>query len=1172
MGHPFLKRIRHNSKHRQLGRSTLRATSPQPPVVDTESVYNSLPALCMALTPSGRVVSLNRFGGQLLGVHHSVAIGNNVFGWLDEADAPAFISYLEQCSHSALHVAPISCAFVHRLGRLIQIRGTIRQAPEIGVGVMVLAGVLVGDRVTDPTGLLDRYLQQAINSSTDWACIYNVARRQMAFMGQKLLNSLGYSLENVRGQSWEAFVHPRDVAALEAYLQVCLERTPRRAELLDWDADTNGASQAIYDPAEGRHTSVSDSSFSSDPVTIPFSGDANPGSQLKQIESDADATALTSQLADVVEFRIRSRSGKWRWWSSQGSGFVAPAGLLPERRVEGFVLGTVRDITERKQAEVSLHHRIQQERVLRGVAEKISESLDLDRILVTTADEVRHLLHADRVAIFRYGLTKGTVVAESRDTNCPQLLNARELEEKLDAQSLRQFVRGKVQISTASSLESMTGRDDVRDPVKADEQVLAAAVRRPVSGTLHHKDVPARLPVQSHAVIPIEQDERLWGLISIQHCNHDWEWQPSGIELLQHLAAQVTIAITQAELYRRTQQQAQREQALNRVTRALRTSLNLKTVFATAVNLIASEFRVASTSIWQYLPENQVWQAICAAGVSDDVSDLVGKGISDRGACPPLHELGARQMLRLSSIEARDRGIDPAVTALLPGQWWVIPLRVNGRRWGCLILSDDRQPSTLSASKQAVTIVAFIEQLEIAIQQAELYQQVQTLNFDLERKIRSRTYQLRQALELEETLKQITDKVRDSLDEEQILQAAVRELAEGLEADCCEAGLYSTDRQEFTIAYAHTTRSDSTSAQGRHERSDPDNLIHRALLAEQPVQFCPLDRRDVSHLEQAESSAILVCPIVDDRGVLGHLWLFRPRACTFGELEVRIVKQVATQCAIAIRQARLYQAAQTQVEKLQQLNQLKDDFLNTVSHELRTPVTSMRMAIQMLGVCLSGQLDWATEQDKPITEQSRIARYYQVLKEECEREIRLVDDLLNLQRLEGERDEWDFDRIHLPSVLSQLITPYEQLARDRQQIFQPPELDHLPDMVVDLAAFDRIVTELLTNAHKYTPEGHRIRFRVDATDDTLCLMVSNTGVEIPSNAIGKIFDKFYRVPGTDPWKQGGTGLGLALVSRLVERLQGHISVRSANHQTVFTVTLPLMQPTYRHGLLEYDDL
>ncbi|MEM9567383.1 MAG: GAF domain-containing protein [Cyanobacteria bacterium P01_E01_bin.34] len=1166
MGHPFLKRIRHAGRHRlQMGRTPLRSPSVPLPTsalsLDAAPLYDNVPALCMALNSTGRVVALNRFGGQLLGVHHTGAIGSNALDWLDRSDAPAFLQHLERCTRSALHIAPISCTFIHRLGRLIQIRGTIRQAPELGVGIMALVGILVSDRIADPTGLLDHYLQQAVDHSTDWAFIYNVARRQVAFMGEQLLSTLGYSAEDVRGQPWDNFIHPHDISPLDQHLRTCLDRAGNRP------SPTN---QCTSHARSNRNQSSRNQSREAQYFT----------SEAGKVACRASSSTLSiPSSTDDIEFRIRTRSGEWRWWNSQGNAFIAPASLLSERRVEGYVLGTVRDITERKRAEVSLNNRIQQERLLRGVAEKISESLDLDRILSTTADEVRRLLHADRVAIFRCGLTKGTVVVASRSPNCPQLLSARTLEEQLDPQSLRQFVRGKVQIATAASIEASGdmetsgGHARVAAPDGGIRDVATtskpfAESQGHATGTLHHNDVPTRLPVQSHAVIPIEQDDRLWGLISIQHCSAEWKWRPSGIELLQHLAAQVSIAVTQAELYRRTQQQAQREQALNRVTRALRTSLNLKTVFATAVNLITSEFRVASTSIWQFLPENQVWQAICAAGTSDDISELVGKEIDDGGACPPLQEINSRHMLRLSASEARDRGIEPAVTTLLPGQWWVIPLRVNGQRWGCLILSDDRQPSTLSASNQAVTIVAFIEQLEIAIQQAELYQQVQTLNFDLERKIRSRTYQLRQALELEETLKQITDKVRDSLDEGQILQAAVRELAEGLEADCCEAGLYSNDRREFTIAYEHTTHSDS--ARGRHERSDPNNRIHRALLSEQPVQFCPLDRRDVSHLEQAKSSAILVCPIVDERGVLGHLWLFRPRACTFGDLEVRIVKQVATQCAIGIRQARLYQAAQTQVEKLQQLNQLKDDFLNTVSHELRTPVTSMRMAIQMLGVCLNEQL--VTDSDKPIPKQTRISRYYQVLKEECEREIRLVDDLLSLQTIEGAQDEWDLDRIHLPSVLSQLMAPYEQRTRDRQQVFQIPELDHLPDMVVDLAAFDRIVTELLTNAHKYTPAGHSIQLRANATDDTLCITVSNTGIEIPSDAAGKIFDKFYRVPGSDLWKQGGTGLGLALVKRLVERLKGHISMRSDRNQTAFTVTLPLRQPTGQPSLLEYNSL
>ena len=278
-------------------------------------------------------------------------------------------------------------------------------------------------------------------------------------------------------------------------------------------------------------------------------------------------------------------------------------------------------------------------------------------------------------------------------------------------------------------------------------------------------------------------------------------------------------------------------------------------------------------------------------------------------------------------------------------------------------------------------------------------------------------------------------------------------------------------------------------------------------------------------------------------------------------MEVRIVKQVANQCAIAIRQARLYQEAQMQVVKLEQLNQLKDDFLNTVSHELRTPpVTSMRMAIQMLGVSLNQHQDLAVELKKPAKKQSRIARYYQILQQECDREIRLIDDLLSLQRLEESWGNWECHCICLQSVLLQIIATFEERARERRQILTLDIASNLADFSTDLAAFERIISELVDNAHKYTPEGHSIRLSVTGTSEILEIVVTNTGVEIPATSIDRIFDKFYRVPSADPWKQGGTGLGLALVKRLIEHLQGTISVRSDKNSTEFKVNLPIAIP------------
>ena len=99
---------------------------------------------------------------------------------------------------------------------------------------------------------------------------------------------------------------------------------------------------------------------------------------------------------------------------------------------------------------------------------------------------------------------------------------------------------------------------------------------------------------------------------------------------------------------------------------------------------------------------------------------------------------------------------------------------------------------------------------------------------------------------------------------------------------------------------------------------------------------------------------------------------------------------------------------------------------------------------------------------------------------------------------------------------------------------------------------------MINNACKYTPPQHDINISVATRPHTIIFSVANTGVEIAEDEQQRIFDKFYRVPSADPWKQGGTGLGLALSQKLVEHLEGAIRVSSGQGQTAFTVELPLV--------------
>lgn len=249
------------------------------------------------------------------------------------------------------------------------------------------------------------------------------------------------------------------------------------------------------------------------------------------------------------------------------------------------------------------------------------------------------------------------------------------------------------------------------------------------------------------------------------------------------------------------------------------------------------------------------------------------------------------------------------------------------------------------------------------------------------------------------------------------------------------------------------------------------------------------------------------------------------------------------------------QQLEAQMAELERLNQLKDDFLSTVSHELRTPMANIRMAVKMLELSL-GRINELLTSARPPIDISSTARYLQILKDECGREINLIENILDLQRLEAGVQTFDSEDIHFQTWLPQVVEPFGERANSRQQTLQVDIPADLPSIVSDLASVGRILAELLNNACKYTPPGEHIILKARAKNEKIQLQVCNSGVEIPEKELPRVFDKFYRVPSHDPWKQGGTGLGLALVQKLCEQLGGEIKAESGSGKTCFTVELP----------------
>lgn len=188
----------------------------------------------------------------------------------------------------------------------------------------------------------------------------------------------------------------------------------------------------------------------------------------------------------------------------------------------------------------------------------------------------------------------------------------------------------------------------------------------------------------------------------------------------------------------------------------------------------------------------------------------------------------------------------------------------------------------------------------------------------------------------------------------------------------------------------------------------------------------------------------------------------------------------------------------------------------------------------------------------------------------------MINNLLELQELEATARPVVWVDIALNELLSQVIVAFQERARSHEQHLQMLVPPTLPVFVSDPEILSRILTELLMAACKYTPPKGTITVSVEVEpaptskastrqqEETVAsslqvvqLIVCNSGAEIPADELPRIFDKFYRIPTSDRWQQGGTGLGLALVKRSVIHLGGAIRAESYAGQTRFIIEFPL---------------
>lgn len=231
-------------------------------------------------------------------------------------------------------------------------------------------------------------------------------------------------------------------------------------------------------------------------------------------------------------------------------------------------------------------------------------------------------------------------------------------------------------------------------------------------------------------------------------------------------------------------------------------------------------------------------------------------------------------------------------------------------------------------------------------------------------------------------------------------------------------------------------------------------------------------------------------------------------------------------------------------EELNILLQLKSELVSTVSHELRTPLASILGFTELM---LHREL-------RP----ERVEKYLTTIYNEAKRLTALINDFLDIQKMEAGKQSYEKKYIELIPILEKVIES-QQVNTTLHEIYIEPFISD-STILGDKEKLEQVFTNLINNAIKYSPDGGKIKVQVSQNDKELKVAIIDNGLGIPNDAIDKLFTKFYRVDNSDRRKIGGTGLGLAIVQEIVKAHEGKITVQSDfGMGSTFTAIFPAVQ-------------
>jgi signal transduction histidine kinase len=468
-----------------------------------------------------------------------------------------------------------------------------------------------------------------------------------------------------------------------------------------------------------------------------------------------------------------------------------------------------------------------------------------------------------------------------------------------------------------------------------------------------------------------------------------------------------------------------------------------------------------------------------------------------------------------------------------------VPLLREGQGTGFILLRRaDIRPFS---DKQITLLQSFADQAVIAIENVRLFKELET-----------RTDALTRSVGELRALGEVGRAVSSSLDLETVLATIVSRANELSSTDGGAIYEYDDQTEEFHLRATQNFDPEFVEVLRATPIRRGEGVTGRMVETREATQI-PDVLEDTSYQSRLRDTlvrsgyrALLAVPLLREDRIIGGLVVNRKTPGEFSPEVIELLQTFATQSALAIQNARLFQEIEEKSRQLEVANRHKSEFLASMSHELRTPLNAVIGFSEVLLERMFGQIN--DKQDEYLQDILSSGRHL----------LSLINDILDLAKIEAGRMDLEVADFHLPQAIDNAITLVKERASRRAIVLQASVDPRLGEIKGDERKVKQVLLNLLSNAIKFTPEGGRVDVNAALAGDVAEVSVTDTGVGIAAEDHEAVFEEFRQV-GTDyAKKHEGTGLGLTLSRRFVELHGGRIWVKSELGQgATFTFTLPV---------------